>query len=239
MRIALARHDELIATAVRDHGGKVFSTMGDGMAAAFVSASAAAAAALVAQQALGAQAWPQATPIRVRMGLHTGEADLRDGDYFGTAVNRSARLMAIGHGGQVLCSQATAALLESEIELVDLGEHRLRDLDRPIRVFQVGAGTFAPVRSLDALPGNLPLVTTSFVGRRAELAAVADDLRSHRLVTLTGVGGVGKTRLAVQVAAELAGEFADGVWLCELAAAATDEAIGPLVAFALGVLQRP
>jgi predicted ATPase len=236
---ALSRHDDLLRQAVDEEGGTVFSTMGDGLAAAFSSALSAIRAALAGQRLLGAEVWPTPTPIRVRMGLHTGEAELRDGDYFGTAVNRAARLMAVGHGGQVLCSQATAALVESEIELVDLGEHRLRDLDRPIRVFQVGAGAFAPLRSLDVLPGNLPLVTTSFVGRRAELAVVADDLRSHRLVTLTGVGGVGKTRLAVQVAAELAGDFTDGVWLCELAAAATDEAIGPLVASALGVLQRP
>jgi predicted ATPase len=239
MRAAVARHDELLIAAVDDHGGRVFSTMGDGVAAAFGSAPAAVAAALAAQRALGAEAWPTEAPLRVRIGLHTGEAELRDDDYFGTAVNRAARLMAVAHGGQVVCSQATAALVDAEVELVDLGEHRLRDLDRPVRVFQVGTGEFESLRSLNVLPGNLPLLTTSFVGRNAELAAVAADLTAYRLVTLTGVGGVGKTRLAVQVAAELLPDFADGAWFCELAAAATDEALGSVVSTALGVLRRP
>src|SRR5579862_3715740 len=239
MRAAVARHDELLTAAVTAQGGWVFSTMGDGLAAAFSSAAAAVAAALAAQRAVGDEPWPTEAPVRVRMGLHTGEAELRDDDYFGTAVNRAARVMAVAHGGQVLCSQATAALVDAEVQLVDLGEHRLRDLDRPVRVFQVGAGEFEALRSLDALPGNLPLLATSFVGRDGELAAVAADLAAHRLVTLTGVGGVGKTRLAVQVAAELLPDFADGAWLCELAAAATDEALGPVVSTALGVLQRP
>ena len=124
------------------------------------------------------------------------------------------------------------------MELVDLGEHRLRDLDRPMRVFQVGDGGFEPLRSLDALPGNLPLLGTSFVGREVELAAVAKELGAARLVTLTGVGGVGKTRLALQVAAELAPGFADGAWICELAAAATGDDMAQVVAAALGVVQR-
>ncbi len=239
MRAAVARHDELLTAAVTAQGGWVFSTMGDGLAAAFSSAAAAVAAALAAQRAVGDEPWPTEAPVRVRMGLHTGEAELRDDDYFGTAVNRAARVMAVAHGGQVLCSQATAALVDAEVELVDLGEHRLRDLDRPVRVFQVGTGEFEALRSLDALPGNLPLLTTSFVGRDGELAAVAADLAAHRLVTLTGVGGVGKTRLAVQVAAELLPDFADGAWLCELAAAASNEALAPVVSTALGVRQRP
>ena len=172
------------------------------------------------------------------MGLHTGEAELRDGDYFGTAVNRAARLMAVGHGGQVLCSSATAEMVGEAVILVDLGEHRLRDLDRPVQVFQVGGGTFAPLRSLDVLPGNLPSLPSSFVGRQAELAAVAKELGTARLVTLTGVGGVGKTRLALQVAAELLPGFADGAWLCELAAAANADELAQVVAIALGVVQR-
>src|SRR5580658_3521720 len=140
MRSALSRHDELLRQAVADHNGIVFSTMGDGLAAAFTSASAAVTAALASQQLLEAEAWPTATPIRVRMGLHTGEAELRDGDYFGTAVNRAARLMAIGHGGQVLVSSQTAGLIGDggRLTLVDLGEHRLRDLASVEHVYQVG-----------------------------------------------------------------------------------------------------
>jgi class 3 adenylate cyclase len=238
MRAAVARHDQLLQQAIFDHHGTLFATTGDGMAAAFSSAGAALAAALAAQRSIAEEEWATAAPIRVRMGLHTGEAHLRDGNYFGTAVNRAARLMNVGHGGQVLCSQVTAALIEDEVALSDLGEHRLRDLDRPVHVFQVGEGAFGPLRSVDALPGNLPVLTSSFVGRQSELLTVTDDLRSHRLVTLTGVGGVGKTRLALQVAGDAMTQFADGVWLCELATAATDEAMVHVVAAALGVLPR-
>ena len=238
MRAALSRHDDLLRAAVAEHGGTVFSSMGDGFAAAFPAASAAVTAALTAQQLIEGEAWPTATPLRVRMGLHTGEAELRDGDYFGTTVNRAARLMAVGHGGQVLCSATTAELVADAIALTDLGEHRLRDLDRPLQVFQVGGGTFAPLRSLDILPGNLPVQLTSFIGRDEELAAVAKEVRATRLVTLVGVGGVGKTRLALQVAAELLPGFADGAWVCELAAAASGEDMAQVVAVALGVVQR-
>src|SRR6516164_5864834 len=140
MRAAVARHDELLREVMTEHGGEVFSTMGDGLAVAFSSATSAIAAALAAQRLLAEEAWPPATPIRVRMGLHTGEAERREGDYFGSAVNRAARLMAIGSGGQVLCSAATAGLVDAEVALVDLGDHRLRDLNLPMRVFQVGAG---------------------------------------------------------------------------------------------------
>src|SRR6516165_7523211 len=123
------------------------------MAAAFGSASAAVSAAVSAQRSLAAELWPTATPLRVRMGLHTGDAEWRDGDYFGTVVNRAARLMAIGHGGQVLCSAATAELVgDAQLSLIDLGEHRLRDLDRPMHVFQVGGGSFPALGSLDRLP---------------------------------------------------------------------------------------
>jgi len=216
MRAALSRHDELLHQVVADEGGTVFSTMGDGVAAAFPSASSAVRAALGAQRLLGSEVWPTAVSIRVRMGLHTGEAELRDGDYFGTAVNRAARLMAVAHGGQVVCSQATAALVDSEVAMVDLGDHRLRDLDRPMRVFQVGGGSFGELRSLDAFPGNLPLQVTSFVGRDDEVAAISDALTQSRLVTLTGVGGVGKTRLALQTAAEALPRYRDGAWLVEL-----------------------
>jgi predicted ATPase/class 3 adenylate cyclase len=216
MQAAVARHDELLRSAVADHGGTVFSGMGDGIAAAFGAASAAVRASLAAQELIASETWPTATPLRVRMGLHTGEAEERDGDYFGTAVNRAARLMAVAHGGQVVCSSATAGVVDAEVVLMDLGEHRLRDLDRPMRVFQVGGGSFGELRSLDAFPGNLPLQVTSFIGRDAEVAAVSDLLVQSRLVTLTGVGGVGKTRLALQAAAEALPRYRDGAWLVEL-----------------------
>ena len=238
MSAAVARHDELLREVVTGHGGEVFATMGDGLAVAFPSASSAVAAALASQRLLAAEAWPPATPIRVRMGLHTGEAERREGDYFGSAVNRAARLMAVGSGGRVLCSAATAGLIEAEVGLVDLGEHRLRDLDLPLRVFQVGGGAFSQLRSLDAYPGNLPLQLSSFVGRDADLMRTAAALTESRILTLTGVGGVGKTRLALQVAAEVLPRFADGAWLCELAAAAVPEAVVEVVAAALGVTQR-
>ena len=194
MRAAVARHDELLRSAFSEHGGDLFSTMGDGVAAAFPAASSALAAARAAQLLLGSEPWPTASPLRVRMGLHTGEAEAREGDYFGTTVNRAARLTGVGHGGQVLCSAATAGLVEAEVSLIDLGEHRLRDLDRPMHIFQVGGGKFPPLRSLDVLPGNLPAQPTRFVGRAEELARIVAGLEQSRLVTLTGVGGVGKTR---------------------------------------------
>jgi predicted ATPase/class 3 adenylate cyclase len=236
MRSALSRHDQLLRKVLAEHEGTVFSAMGDGMAAAFGSASMAVNAAVVAQRWLAGESWATSTPLRVRMGLHTGEAEWRDGDYFGTAVNRAARLMAIGHGGQVLCSSATAELVgDAQVSLTDLGKHRLRDLDRPMHVFQVGAGSFPALASLDRLPGNLPGQATSFVGRQSEMAELVDLVGAHRLVTLTGAGGVGKTRLALQAAAELAGEFRDGVWLVELAPVGDPVAVADAVATALGV----
>jgi predicted ATPase/class 3 adenylate cyclase len=236
MRLALSRHDELLRKVVADHDGRVFAAMGDGMAAAFGSAAAAVNAALAAQRSLAAELWPTAIPLRVRMGLHTGEAEGRDGDYFGTVVNRAARLMAIGYGGQVLCSAATVELVgDGEFAFSDLGQHRLRDLDRPMHVFQAGGGSFPALGSLDRLPGNLPEQVTSFVGRQREVAELIGLVGAHRLVTLTGPGGVGKTRLAVQVAAELAVAFDDGVWLVELAPVGDPAAVAAAVATTLGV----
>jgi predicted ATPase len=239
MRKAVARHDQLLQSVVADHGGVVFSTMGDGLAAAFQSASAALFCAVEAQGRLDREFRTDVSPLRVRMGLHTGEAELRDGDYFGTAVNRAARLAAVAHGGQIICSSATAELAESNIGLVNLGEHRLRDLDRPIHVFQVGDRSFPRLRSLNAFPGNLPIQLTSFVGRHEELSSIAKALHGSRLVTLTGTGGVGKTRLAVQSAANLVSDYPDGVWLCELAAAADAVSMLQVVAAALGCVPAP
>jgi class 3 adenylate cyclase len=239
MRQAVARHDRLLGDVIGDHGGVVFSTMGDGLAAAFQTASAAVSCAVEAQRLLDRESWEAARPLRVRMGLHTGEAELRGGDYFGTTVNRAARLVAVGHGGQVICSSTTAEVADTDVGLVDLGEHRLRDLDRPMHVFQIGDGSFPPLRSLSAFPGNLPRQLTSFVGRQEELAAVAKALETSRLVTLTGTGGVGKTRLAVQAAANMVAGFPDGVWLCELAAAIDRESMQPPVASNLGMCSTP
>jgi predicted ATPase/class 3 adenylate cyclase len=247
MRAAMARHDELLRAAIELHGGFVVKGRGDGVHAAFSTADSAVLAAVDCQLAMDAETWALSEPLRVRIGIHTGVAELRDGDYFGSAVNRAARLEGIAHGGQIVCSQATADLardaLPEGIELLDLGEHRLRDLSRPERVFQVNAdrleARFAPLQSLDAFPGNLPLQLSSFVGREEELRRVAKALEASRVVTLTGVGGVGKTRLATQVAAEVLPAFPDGAWLCELAAAGDGEAMVELIAATLGVVQRP
>jgi predicted ATPase len=176
------------------------------------------------------------------MGLATGEAELRQGDYFGAVLNRAARVMAAGHGGQILLTESTASLL-SGVDLVDLGPRRLRDLPTPVEVFQVRAAglqaEFPPLRALDATPGNLRPQTTSFIGRQSELVEVEAAVRTHRFVTLTGVGGVGKTRLATEIAARLADQFPDGVWFFDLAAVADPAAVPDAVAAVLGITQQP
>jgi predicted ATPase/class 3 adenylate cyclase len=225
MRAALARHDEMLHDAVASHGGMVVKGRGDGIHAVFATADAAVRAAIACELAMDAEQWRVSEPLRVRVGLHTGVAELRDGDYYGSAVNRAARLMDLAHGGQVVCSQATADLsrdvLVEGVAFVDLGEHRLRDLTRPERVFQVSASglqdNFGPLASVDAFPGNLPLQVSSFIGRERDIARTVEALESARVVTLTGVGGVGKTRLALQVAAQLLPRFREGAWLVELA----------------------
>ncbi len=239
MRDALSRHDAILRAAIDGHDGYVFSTGGDGFAAAFARADEAVAAAVEAQTTLAAEGWADGTSLRVRMGMHTGAAEERDGDYFGTPVHQAARLMAVGHGEQVLCSAVTAGLIGADVRVIDLGEHRLRDLSGASRVFQVCAAglpvEFPPLRTVDAAPGNLPVLSTSFVGRDAEVTELVGLARTHRLVTLTGVGGVGKTRLALQVAAELVGEFRDGVWLVELAPVGDPTAVAETAAMVLGI----
>jgi len=233
MRAALVAHDKVLRTAIEAYDGFLFSHTGDGFVAAFASPMSAVYAAIDAQRELG---------LPVRMGLATGEAELRDGDYFGTVLNRAARVMAAGHGGQILLAESTAGLL-SGVDLVDLGPRRLRDLPTPVGVFQVRAPglrtEFPPLRALDVTPGNLRPQTTSFVGRESEVTEVQAVLRTHRLVTLTGVGGVGKTRLATEVGARLADEFPDGVWFFELAAVADPAAVPDAVAAVLGITQQP
>jgi predicted ATPase/class 3 adenylate cyclase len=246
MRSALAVHDRIVRQALESAGGLVFSTGGDGFGAAFSRAGEAAAAALAAQRALADQDWPDDLRLRVRMGLHTGEADERDGDYFGPDVNRAARLMALAHGGQIVCSQTTADLvgahLPAGVSLADVGVHRLRDLSEPLRVFQVVAdglpSGFPPLLSMDAFPGNLPLQASSFIGRDMELARVAKALGEARVVTLTGVGGVGKTRLALRAAAEELPRFREGAWLVELQAVRDPEAVAGAVAAVFRLTER-
>ena len=233
MRAALLKHDDVLRTAIEKHEGFLFSHTGDGVVAAFNSPKSAVDAAVAAQQAL---------ELPVRMGIATGEAELRDGDYFGTVLNRAARVMAAGHGGQILLAESTAGLLDG-VDLIDLGPRRLRDLPTPVQVFQVrGEGLrteFPPLRALDVSPGNLRPAVTSFIGRESEVAEVQAAVKTHRLVTLTGVGGVGKTRLALEVAARLADEFPDGVWFFELAAVSDPAAVPDAVATVLGITQQP
>jgi predicted ATPase len=233
MRAALASHDQVLRGAIEKHGGWLFKHTGDGVCAAFISPRSAVDAAVAAQLAL---------ELPVRMGLATGEAELRDGDYFGAALNRAARVMAAGHGNQILLTDSTAGLL-SGVELTDLGPRRLRDLPNPVGVFQVRApglrNEFPALRALDAGPGNLRSTLTSFIGRESEVEEVRAALKAHRLVTLTGVGGVGKTRLAMEVTSRLVDEFPDGVWLFELAAVADPAAVPDAVAAVLGITQQP
>jgi predicted ATPase len=240
MDAAVATHDRVLRDAVEAHGGRVVKSTGDGMLAVFDRAAEAVGAAIDGQLALAAHELPAA-----RMGVHTGEAFERGGDYFGPALNRAARLTAIGHGGQVLVSQSTA-LVVSDFELRDLGEHRLRDLADAVRVFQAVhpelRAEFPRLRSLNLVPGNLPRQVTTFVGRSDEVSRLGVLVCERPLVTLTGVGGVGKTRLALQVAAEVVEEFADGAWLCELAPVADPDAVWETLAASLGVyvsLGRP
>jgi predicted ATPase len=233
MRQALVAHDELLRNAIESRGGFLFKHTGDGVCAAFNSPKSAVDAAVAAQRAL---------ELPVRMGIATGEAELRDGDYFGTVLNRAARVMAAGHGGQVLLADSTAVLL-SGVDLLDLGPRRLRDVPRAVGLFQVrapGLATdFPALRALDTSPGNLHPAATSFIGRETEVADLKAALHQHRLVTLTGVGGVGKTRLATEVAAGLADEFPDGVWFFELAAVTDPAAVPDAIAAVLGITQQP
>ncbi len=250
MAEASARYDCIVREQVKVAGGRVVKAVGEAFRAVFADPSAALAAAVAIQRASGAEPWPPGLPVRVRVALHSGICEERDGDYFGPVVNRAARLLAAGHGGQVLVSGGTRELLAGRlpggIGLRDLGEHRLKDLGRAERVFQVtGPGLaegFGPLRSLDdpALRHNLPSQATSFVGRAAELAELRSLISGgSRLVTITGPGGIGKSRLALQVAAEALDGAGDGVWLAELAPVADPELVARTVAAVLGVREEP
>ncbi len=224
MGAALSRHHDLLREAVEASGGIVFETLGDGVYACFKRASDGLMAAITGQRVIHAQDWGAIGEIRVRMGLHTGDVEVHGEHYFGPALFRCARLMAVGYGRQVLLSRATRDLvgdgLPEGASLRALGTHRLKDLAEATEVYQVLhpdlQAEFPPLKSLDTQANNLPIQTTRFIGREQEIAAVRDLVMSQRLVTILGTGGAGKTRLSLQVAADLVDEFADGVWLVEL-----------------------
>jgi predicted ATPase/class 3 adenylate cyclase len=242
MQDAVRRHDRLMRDAIAHHGGHVFKTIGDAFCVTFSRPEDALASMLAVQRALAAEDFSAVGGLPVRVALHTGTADERDGDYFGPAVNRVARLLGIAHGGQILVSGVTAEIahgaLPQHASLRDLGEHRLKDLARPERVYQLDApevrAEFPALRSLDALPNNLPRVLASFVGREAEVAEIAALVGRHRLVTLVGSGGIGKTRTSLQVAANLLGASPD-VWFVELAPLSNEEYIPSTIAKVLGL----
>ncbi len=241
MQSAVRRHDVVMRSAITANEGCVFKTVGDAFCAAFALPGDAVAAALEAQRALALEG--SGDQIRVRMALHTGTADERDGDYFGPTLNRVARLLAIGHGGQVLISAVTSELMQDKmppkVTLEDLGAHRLRDLARPEHVYELRApdlpNGFPPLRSLDALPNNLPLQLTSFVAREKEVDEITALLSKHRLVTLVGAGGIGKTRISLRVAANMLDTSADGVWFVELAPLTDPTLVPSTIAKALHV----
>ncbi len=246
MRTALACHDALLRTLIENHNGYVFKTVGDAFCAAFPTAADALLTALETQFAFQNEPWDGPVKLVVRMGLHTGEAEERDNDYFGPTLNRVARLQSLAAGGQILLSQATYELvrdhLPEKVGLHPLGMHRLKDLTRPEQVHMVRhpelPADFPPLKSLDSLPNNLPIQLTSFIGREKEMAAVTDLLTANRLVTLLGTGGTGKTRLSLQTGAELLERFQDGVYFVELAPVTEANLLAQTVASVLGVKEE-
>jgi predicted ATPase/class 3 adenylate cyclase/Tfp pilus assembly protein PilF len=245
MQAALARHDEILRWAIEERGGYVFKTVGDAFCCAFWTATDALDAALEVQRTLFEEEWQQTGPLRVRMALHTGAAEERDGDYLGPPVNRVARLLSAAHGGQVLLSLPAQELVRDQLpvgtSLMDLGERHLKDLFRPERIFQLLAtelpSEFPPLRTLDAYRNNLPLQPTPLIGREKEVSEVCDLLggEATRLLTLTGPGGIGKTRLALQAAADLLDDFPDGTFFSQLATLSEAELLIPAIAETLGM----
>lgn len=223
---ALARHNAIVERCVLDEHGSVFKTVGDACCCVFGDPAEAVRAAASIQRAIAGEAWPaEIGELRVRIGIHTGEAIAEQNDYFGPTLNRVARLMSAAHGGQILISAVTAKLVEhalaADCGLADLGAHRLKDLAEPQHLYQLLApelpAEFPAPATLDAQPNNLPSQLSSFVGRESELRRIRELLAQERLVTVSGVGGIGKTRLALQVAADTIGTYADGSWIVRLA----------------------
>jgi predicted ATPase len=240
---ALARHDGLIARTVERHRGRVFKNVGDGVCSVFPSAREAAHAALEAQRLLAKERWEQVGPLRVRMAIHTGEAVERSGDFFGPTLNRVARLVELANGGQVILSRSAKDQLLGNLpegaELIDLGVHPLRDLGRPEHIHQLThpamGQEFAPLRSKEVTRNNLPAESTSFVGREEDVAELCRRLESSRLVTVTGLGGAGKSRITLRVARSLLPDHKDGAWWVELASLTDGALVAQTVAEALGV----
>jgi predicted ATPase/class 3 adenylate cyclase len=247
MKRALERHDSILLTAVTAAGGQVVKMTGDGLMAVFGSAAEAVRACLAAQRGLVEEPWPETGVLRVRMGLHSGEAQRRGDDYFGPAVIRSARIMAVGHGGQVLLSGASAALVADQLPdgaaLVDLGAHRLKDLGRPEELFQLVHPAlpqdFPALAAPDRRPNNLPTQTSTFIGREIELREIRARIEreSVRLLTLTGPGGTGKTRLALRVAADEIDRFDHGVFFIDLSAIRDTQAVLASIARTVGLTE--
>lgn len=245
MAAAVARHEDLVADAVGTHGGYVVKRRGEGDStfSTFEKAADAVAAAVALVEAMEAEPWPTPRPLQARVAIHTGEAEHRDGDWFGPSVNRAARLRSVGHGRQVLLSHATAEAarhdLPVDVSLDDLGPHRLRNVATVERIYVVRhpelPSTFPPLRSLGSRPPTLPAERTSFVGRESEVEAVRSSLREHRVVTILGPGGTGKTRLAIRVAEDEAAD-ADDVWWVDLAPLGDEASVADAVAMTLGAV---
>src|ERR1700677_3223127 len=244
---ALEQHDDMLRAIFTQNRGNVFKTIGDAFCVAFELASDALIAAVSAEHELARTAWEDTGPLRVRMAIHSGEADHRDNDYFGQTLNRVARVLATAHGGQVVLTRVAAdtvaSSLSEDLELRDLGERRLKDLSKPERIYQLVMSDlpsdFPPLRSLEVMPNNLPAQVTSFVGRNREMAEAKRLISTTRLLTFTGPGGTGKTRLSLQVAAEVLDQFPHGVWLVELSTLSDPTLLAETIMSAVDIREEP
>jgi predicted ATPase/class 3 adenylate cyclase len=245
--MTLAEHHKILRQVIALSGGHVVRTEGDSFFVAFPRVTSAVTAAVKAQRTLAQHTWPEGAAIRVRMGLHTGEPEVALDDYVGIAVHRAARIASVGHGGQVLLSETATALacdeLPEGVSLLDLGYHLLKDLRRPERICQLCIeglpAAFPPLKTLGARPHGLPLQLTSFIGREQEMDEIKNLIPSTHLLTLTGIGGTGKTRLALQVAADLIDDFPAGIWVVELAPLQDPALVPQAVALVLGLPEQP